>query len=65
MREFNQYKTLQNANDNFSKQEYKTALLEYALVLKADPKNREAYNGAILTEMTILIKGNIITEVAG
>jgi len=53
MREFNQYRTLQNANDNFSKQEYEKALLEYALVLKADPKNKEAYNGAILAEMAM------------
>jgi len=53
MRTFNQYKTLQNANDNFSKQEYEKALLQYALVLKADPKNKEAYNGAILAEMAM------------
>ena len=48
MRNFNQYKTLQAANDNFSKQEYDKALLAYALVLKEDPDNKEAYNGAIL-----------------
>ncbi len=53
MRNFNQNKTLQTANDNFSKQEYAKALLDYALVLKADPENKEAYNGAILAEMAM------------
>ena len=53
MSNFNQYKTLQAANDKFSKQEYEKALLDYALVLKADPENREAYNGAILAEMAM------------
>ncbi len=53
MRNFNQYKTLQAANDNFSKQEYDKALLAYALVLKEDPDNKEAYNGAILAEMAM------------
>lgn len=53
MKNFNQYKTLQAANENFSKQEYEKALLEYALVLKADPDNKEAFNGAILAEMAM------------
>ena len=53
MNNFNQYRTLQNANENFSKQEYEKALLAYALVLKADPENKEAYNGAILAEMAM------------
>ncbi len=53
MKNFNQNKTLQAANDNFSKQEYEKALLAYALVLKADPNNNEAYNGAILAEMAM------------
>ena len=53
MKNFNQNKTLQAANDNFSKQEYEKALLAYALVLKADPNNKEAYNGAILAEMAM------------
>ena len=53
MRNFNQYKTLQAANDNFSKQEYEKALLAYALVLEEDPTNKEAYNGAILAEMAM------------
>jgi len=53
MNTFNYNKTLQKANDNFSKQEYEKALMEYALVLKADPENKEAYNGAILAEMAM------------
>ena len=53
MNNFNQNKTLQAANDNFSKQEYEKALLAYALVLKVDPDNKEAYNGAILAEMAM------------
>ena len=53
MKTFNQFRTLKNANENFSKQEYEKALLAYALVLKADPDNKEAYNGAILAEMAM------------
>lgn len=53
MKNFNYYKTLQAANENFSKQEYEKALLEYALVLKAAPDNKEAFNGAILAEMAM------------
>lgn len=53
MRNFNYNKILQNANENFSKQEYEKALLNYALVLKEDPDNKEAYNGAILAEMAM------------
>ncbi len=53
MKNFNYSRTLQAANENFSKQEYEKALLEYALVLKADPDNKEAFNGAILAEMAM------------
>ncbi len=53
MRNFKLNKNLQVANDNFSKQEYKKALMAYALVLKEDPDNKEAYNGAILAEMAM------------
>ncbi len=53
MRNFKLNKNLQLANDNFSKQEYKKALMAYALVLKEDPDNKEAYNGAILAEMAM------------
>jgi len=50
---FNQTKTLQKASENFTKQDYKKALLDYALVLERDPDNQEAYNGAILAEMAM------------
>lgn len=53
MNNFNQNKTLQTASENFSKQEYEKALFAYALVLKVDPENKEAYNGAILAEMAM------------
>ncbi|PHR55475.1 MAG: hypothetical protein COA44_10495 [Arcobacter sp.] len=53
MNTFNQSKTLQAASDDFTKQEYGKALLAYALVLKEDPENQEAYNGAILAEMAM------------
>lgn len=53
MKNFKQNKTLQKANDNFSKKEYEKALLAYALVLKDDPNNKQAYNGAILAEMAM------------
>ena len=53
MNTFNQTKTLQAANDDFTKQEYEKALMAYARVLKADPDNKEAYNGAILAEMAM------------
>ena len=53
MNNYNQNKTLQAANDDFTKQEYEKALLAYALVLKDDPDNQEAYNGAILAEMAM------------
>lgn len=53
MKYFKQFKTLQEANDKFSKQEYEKALFDYALILKEDPENREAYNSAILAEMAM------------
>ena len=53
MNNYNQTKTLQAANDDFTKQDYEKALLAYALVLKEDPENQEAYNGAILAEMAM------------
>jgi len=53
MNMYNQEKTLQSANDNFTKQEYGKALLAYALVLEENPDNKEAYNGAILAEMAM------------
>jgi len=53
MNDYKQTKTLKAANDDFTKQEYAKALFAYALVLKHDPKNQEAYNGAILAEMAM------------
>lgn len=53
MKHFKQFKNLQEANDKFSKQEYEKALFDYALILKEDPENREAYNSAILAEMAM------------
>ncbi|MEA1919963.1 MAG: hypothetical protein U9N52_09000 [Campylobacterota bacterium] len=53
MKTVNKYKTLANANDSFSKAEYEQALRNYALVLKDFPNSKEAYNGAILSEMAM------------
>ena len=53
MKTVNKYKTLALANNNFSKAEYEKALRNYALVLKDFPASREAYNGAILSEMAM------------
>lgn len=49
----NKYKILERANDNFSNSEYDQALRNYALVLKDYPNSKEAYNGAILSEMAM------------
>lgn len=53
MKTVNKYKTLANANDSFSKAQYEQALRNYALVLKDFPNSKEAYNGAILSEMAM------------
>lgn len=53
MRTVNKYKTLANANDSFTKAEFEQALRNYALVLKDFPNSKEAYNGAILSEMAM------------
>jgi len=49
----NKYKTLASANESFSKSEYEQALRSFALVLKDYPSSKEAYNGAILSEMAM------------
>jgi len=49
----NKYKTLALANESFSKSDYEQALRTYALVLKDYPHSKEAYNGAILSEMAM------------
>ncbi len=53
MKTVNKYKTLATANDSFSKAQYEQALRNYALVLKDFPNSKEAYNGAILSEMAM------------
>ncbi len=53
MQTINKYKTLAIANESFSKAEYEKALRNYALVLKDYPNTKEAYNGAILSEMAM------------
>ncbi len=53
MKTINKYKTLAIANESFSKAEYENALRNYALVLKDYPNTKEAYNGAILSEMAM------------
>ncbi len=53
MQTINKYKTLAIANESFSKAEYEKALHNYALVLKDYPNTKEAYNGAILSEMAM------------
>ncbi|MEA3522331.1 MAG: hypothetical protein U9R50_05105 [Campylobacterota bacterium] len=53
MKTVNKYKTLANASDSFTKAQYEQALRNYALVLKDFPNSKEAYNGAILSEMAM------------
>ncbi|MEO1953425.1 MAG: hypothetical protein ABGW74_01830 [Campylobacterales bacterium] len=47
------YKTLSQANDSFSKSDYKGALEKFAMVLQHYPHSKEAYNGVILSEMAL------------
>lgn len=53
MKTVNKYKTLALANESFSKSDFEQALRSYALVLKDYPNSKEAYNGAILSEMAM------------
>jgi tetratricopeptide (TPR) repeat protein len=53
MKTVNKYKTLALANESFSKSDFEQALRTYALVLKDYPNSKEAYNGAILSEMAM------------
>ncbi len=46
-------KTLKQANDYYLAGQYKEALREYSLALKDDPECKEAYNGAILSDMAM------------
>ncbi len=49
----NREKLLKLANDNFAHREYKSALLNYSLILQKNPDDKEARTGAILTEMAM------------
>jgi len=47
------YKILNQANESFSKSDYKSALEKFAMVLQNYPHSKEAYNGVILSEMAL------------
>ena len=49
----NKFKTLEMASKNFSQADFSEALREYAMVLEDYPQSKEAYNGAILSEMAM------------
>lgn len=49
----NKTKLLKLANDNFGRQEYESAMLNYSLILQDFPDDQEARTGAILTEMAM------------
>jgi len=53
MKTVNKTKTLLEANENFSKSDFTQALRNYAMVLQDHPDSKEAYNGAILSEMAM------------
>jgi len=53
MSTISKYQILTQANDSFSKAEYKTALEKFARVLQNYPNSKEAYNGVILSEMAM------------
>jgi len=53
MSTISKYQILTQANDSFSKAEYKTALEKFATVLQNYPNSKEAYNGVILSEMAM------------
>jgi len=47
------YKILSRANESFTEAKYEEALRNYALVLHDYPNSKEAYTGAILSEMAL------------
>ncbi|OIP53399.1 MAG: hypothetical protein AUK54_09260 [Helicobacteraceae bacterium CG2_30_36_10] len=57
MSTISKYKILSQANDSFSKSEYKRALEKFAMVLQNYPNSKEAYNGVILSEMAMSGEG--------
>ena len=46
-------KTLKQANEHFLAGQYRDALRDYSLALKDYPDSKEAYNGAILSDMAM------------
>lgn len=57
MSTISKHKILSQANDSFSKSEYKRALEKFAMVLQNYPNSKEAYNGVILSEMAMSGEG--------
>lgn len=53
MKTINMNKTLKQANELFLAGQYSEALRDYSLVLKDFPDSKEAYNGAILSDMAM------------
>jgi len=53
MKTINMTKALKQANDLFLAGQYSEALRDYSLVLKDYPDSKEAYNGAILSDMAM------------
>ncbi|WP_295052815.1 hypothetical protein [Sulfuricurvum sp.] len=53
MKTINLTKTLKQANELFLAGQYSEALRDYSLVLKDYPDSKEAYNGAILSDMAM------------
>lgn len=53
MKTINLTKALNQANDYFLSGQYSEALRDYSLVLKDFPDSKEAYNGAILSDMAM------------
>lgn len=57
MSTISKYKILTQANDSFSKSDYRHALEQFAVVLQDYPNSKEAYNGVILSEMAMSGEG--------
>jgi len=53
MSTISKYQILTQANDSFSKADYRIALEKFAQVLQNYPNSKEAYNGVILSEMAM------------
>jgi len=53
MSTISKYQILTQANDSFSKADYRIALEKFAHVLQNYPNSKEAYNGVILSEMAM------------